>query len=345
MTEKHPRRIRSDNDTEGHMPRARTSQKDAHVRRLLGLAAALALAATSAAAATPVVGSEASARDAIRTYVVPGECAYPESIDVRGGKYYTGSVCNGNLYRGDLSKRRATVFVRAGEKPFEMAGIKATATRLVVARGKGRASVFNRSTGNRVAAFSNGLGYDSTVNDVAIAPNGDAYLTDFALSKIYRIPASAIAKHRADRQKLRVFVNLQGTVFPAEDGSANGIAATPDGRFLLVAHFSAGKLYRVRLSNGNVSRVRLHGKLLAAPDGITLKGRDVLYVVEFDRRAIAKIRLSANYGSGRIVSRTTHRTFQCPTSAAVAGDRLLVVNSQFCGPGEAPWTVSSIPLP
>ncbi|MBA2530829.1 MAG: SMP-30/gluconolactonase/LRE family protein [Nocardioidaceae bacterium] len=314
-------------------------------RRVVGATATLlTLAIAPVSAATPGVSSSASP-DGVRTYIVPGECAYPESIDVQGGKYYTGSVCNGNLYRGDLDKSRARVFVPGGSRPYEMGGIKATATRLVVARGKGHASVFNRFTGNRVAEFANGRGYDSTVNDVAIAPNGDAYLTDFTLSKIYRIPARAIAQHRPGVHKLRVFLNLRGTVFPVQDGSANGIATTPDGRFLLVAHFNAGNLYRVRLSNGNVSRVRLHGKLLAAPDGITLKGRDVLYVVEFDRRAIAKIRLSANYGWGRIVSRTTHPSFQCPTSAAIARDRILVVNSQFCGPGEPPWTVSSIPLP
>ena len=41
----------------------------------------------------------------------------------------------------------------------------------------------------------------------------------------------------------------------------------------------------------------------------------------------------------------TDPSFEGPTTAAIAGNRLLVVNSQFSGPGTPPFTVSSIPLP
>ena len=91
-------------------------------------------------------------------------------------------------------------------------------------------------------------------------------------------------------------------------------------------------------------RIWLHGKTLSGPDGIVLKGH-LLYVVENGKSRIAKIGLSKHYARGRIKSRTTSPRFQCPTGADLAGDRLLVVNSQFCGPGEPPWTVVSIPAP
>jgi len=71
----------------------------------------------------------------------------------------------------------------------------------------------------------------------------------------------------------------------------------------------------------------------------------VLYVVEADKSRIAEVRLSHRYGSGRVVSRTTSPGFQTPTSAAIAGDRLLVANSQFFGPNKPPYTIASIPLP
>jgi len=312
------------------------------------IAASVSVASTSVSVASPAGGSETRESEVIRTYIVAagGDCVFPESIDVQDGKFYTGGLCDGNLYRGDLDRRRAAVFVPAGERPRAVAGIKATATRLVVARGGGRASVFDRVTGKRVARFATGLGNKSTLNDVAIAPDGDAYLTDFRLSKIYRISARAIANRRTGVQKLRVFNNLRGTVFPVEEDSANGIAVTRGGRFLLVGHFSADQLYRVRLSNGHVHRVRLHdGMSLDHPDGITLRGQRTAYVVEFGSQSVAKVRLSTHYDSGRIVSRTKRPRFQWPTSAAIAGDRLLVVNSQFGGPGVPPWTVSSIPLP
>jgi sugar lactone lactonase YvrE len=283
--------------------------------------------------------------DVLDSYLIPGECAYPESIAVRGDKYYVGSVCNGQLYRGDLAEPSAEVFVPADPTPFEMSGIKATANRLVVARGNGFASVFNRFTGATVAQFSNGLGYDSVVNDVAIAPNGDAYLTEFLLSRLYRIPAADIARHQSRVQELPVFLDFRGTAFPVQEASANGIAATPDGRFLIVAHFSAGELYRVRISDGQVNRIDLGGTRLASPDAIILTEANVLYVVEFDTQNIAKISLAGHYTRGQIVSRTTSPLFQCPTGVARSGDHLLVTNSQFCGPGEPPFTVTSIPIP
>ncbi len=313
-------------------------------RTRLATILALAITATLSATSMNPVGA---APDALPTYTLPGVDVFPEGIAVRGGKYYVGSVGTGDVYRGDLTKPRATVLVPGGPDPLSSAGIKATANRLVVARGEGHAAVYNRSTGKTVNTFSDGRGEASNVNDVTIAPNGDAYLTDFFLSKIYRIPAKAIAHHRPGIQRLRVFRNLRGTSFPVEERSANGIAATSDGRYLLVTHYGRGQLYRVRLSDKHVTRVNLHGYELKGPDGIVLTESDVLYVVENDGVSrIAEIRLSNRYREGRVVSQTTSPRFQTPTTAAIAGDRLLVVNSQFFSdPPKPPWTVVSIPLP
>ncbi len=280
------------------------------------------------------------------TYTLPGEEVFPEGIAVFGGNYYVGSVGNGDVYRGDLTQPRASVFVPRGPGHRRSAGIKATADRLVVAHEEGHVGVYDRVTGEPVNRFSNALGEVSNVNDVTIAPNGDAYLTDYFLSRIYRIPAAAIAHHQSGTQPLPIFLDLSGTSFPAEEKSANGIAATADGRFLLVTHYSRGQLYLVRLSDKHVTRVDLHGQELKGPDGIVLTDAGVLYVVENDGVArIAKIDLSDRYDEGRILSRTTSPRFQTPTTAAIAGDRLVVVNSQFHEAGKPPFTVVNIPLP
>jgi Cu-Zn family superoxide dismutase len=316
------------------------------MRRTYLVTGLAALAAFAGSPIAPAATAGDADRDVRRTFILSGECVYPEGIAVYGRRYYVGSTCNGQMYRGNLSRRRAHVWIPAAKTPYEVLGIDATRTRVVAARGKGHASVYDRLTGRRIAEFSDGLGYDSNVNDVAIAPNGAAYLTDLQLSRIYRIPAAAIAHRQAGVQHLHVFLNLK--LRPhfrrARPGSANGIEVTPDGRFLIVAHYHAGKLYRIRISNGHVDRIRLHGKTLSGPDGIVLKGH-LLYVVEFAKSRIAKITLSNHYTSGRIESRTTNTRFQCPTGADLAGDRLLVVNSQYCGPGEPPFTVVSIPAP
>ena len=75
-----------------------------------------------------------------------------------------------------------------------MGGIKATANRLVVTRAaSGFADVYNRFTGELVVRFTNGRPQgQSIINDVAVTPNGDAYLTEFDDSQLYRIPASEL---------------------------------------------------------------------------------------------------------------------------------------------------------
>ena len=98
------------------------------MRRISKVAVALAAATAAALLFTP--GGHA-VPDALKTYVVPGQCVQPESVTVRDGYFYTGGICNGNIYRGDLRERRAEVFVSGGATTLQ-AGIKATATRLVV---------------------------------------------------------------------------------------------------------------------------------------------------------------------------------------------------------------------
>jgi Cu-Zn family superoxide dismutase len=275
----------------------------------------------------------------------------PESVAVYGGKYYVGGVCNGRVYRGDLRSAKATVLVpHRPTFPYGAGGIAATANRLVVANGGSSfVTVYNRRTGERVARFTNGHAQgESIVNDVAIAPNGDAYLTEYQLSKIYRIPAEALQTKHRGLQELSVWRNLRGTVFPVghDGGTANGIETTPDGRFLIVAQSHTGELYRIRISDQRVSKIRLGGKHLAFPDGIVLSNADVLYVVENEKARIAEIRLSNHYDRGRVVSRTGSPRFRCPSGVAIAGDRLLVTNLQYgCEPWQRPWTVESIRIP
>lgn len=297
--------------------------------------------------ATPDVAS--AAPDALRTYVLPGQNVLPEGVAVRGGTYYVTSTNGGAVYRGDLRQRRAEIFLPPGQHGRTFAaGIKATATRLVIAGGPtGLVSVYDRRNGSRVAQFSNDLPADQTfINDVAIAPNGDAYVTDSVRPVLYRIPAAKLARHRAGVQPLTVFRNFTGTALQYQDGfNANGIVATPDGRFVLVGQSNTGRLYRVRLADGAVSRVDIDGGALTAADGLVLLDFRVLYVVRNSFERVVEVRLGPSYGSGRVVSVTTSPAFQFPTTAAVAGNRLLLVNSQFGGPGEPPFTLTSIPLP
>jgi sugar lactone lactonase YvrE len=315
-------------------------------------ALAMAIAPLSAVPTSPSQASPPNPQgthrtpDARESYVLPGNCVYPENVEVYGGKYYVGTLC-GRMYRGDLREKQAKVFVTKGSDVRIVGGIEATATRLVVARaGSGQAQVYNRSSGKLIARFYNGHKDESIVNDVAVTPDGDAYLTEFIGSKLYRIPAKDLRRHRAQMQPLHVFLSFRGTAFPVQEGSANGIVATPDGRFLVVAHYGKSELYRVRLHDKRVTRIDLQGLRLSGPDGMVMNNADVLYVAEPGKGRIAEVRLSNRYTKGRIVSRTTNALFRCPTAVDFAGDRLLVANSQYCSDTtELPFTLTSIPIP
>jgi sugar lactone lactonase YvrE len=291
-----------------------------------------------------------SKQDAATTYrLVGGHLIYPEGIAVHGSQFYVTSVQDGDIYRGNLGERTAEVFIPS--PGFGSSGIKATATRLVVVQGDehtGGVTVFDRVTGDRVVRFSNGA-TSGSVNDVAIAPNGDAYVTDSGNPVLYRIPAAALQRRQAKEQHLPVFMSFRGTPFkydPQTDSGANGIVVSADNKFLLMANFGTGQLFRIRLADHQVTEVDLHGELLTGGDGMVLAGDD-LYVVLHYAETVAKMSMSNGYTEVEPVTYTTDPTFLKPTTAAVAGNRLLVVNSQFevPGGGKPPWTVSSVPLP
>jgi sugar lactone lactonase YvrE len=287
-------------------------------------------------------------KSVVRPYLLPGVDIFPEGVAVHHDTYYVTSFGTGNIFRGDLAEPTAKVFIPAdGLGP--PAGIKVIGDRLIVARSfGGNVGLYDRTTGDRVARWSNVPGEITNVNDIAIAPNGDAYITDSDRPVLYRIPAAELENPSAAVQDLPIFLEWAGTSFPHIPGgiNGNGIVATPDGKYVLVVHFDTGGLFRVRLSDKQVSQLDLGGYTLTGGDGMILTDENVLYVVRIHDALVAKIRLDARYQHGRLLSETSDETFHGPTTAATAGKRLLVVNSQFEGPPSAPpWTVSNIPLP
>jgi Cu-Zn family superoxide dismutase len=131
--------------------------------------------------------------------------------------------------------------------------------------------------------------------------------------------------------------------------NVNGIAASADGRYLLLAKSNSGELYRVRVADGAVQRVDLGGETVSG-DGLVLTG-STLYAVERveDLGRVVEIEMASDLLTGSVVHRVTDPGFDDPTTAALARGRLLVVNSQFgertAGETPDPFTVSSIPAP
>jgi Cu-Zn family superoxide dismutase len=317
-------------------------------RRVVAAIATAGVLSTAVAAtsvdprAAAVVPAEATATQvATRVYTLPGDEVLPDGIAVDGDTYYaTGE--GGTIYRGDLDEPEAEVLI--SDLGFPTLDIDVVGGRLLVARGFAGVSLYDRTTGDVVATWSVAAG--SFALRIALAPNGDAYITDADAPVLYRITAAELGRPPAAEQELRVFLEWPDPPVHYERGftNANGIVASLDGKFVLVVHQTTGELFRVRLSDKQVRRVDLGRYRLIGGRGMVLTDDRILYVVRFGRPAVAKLRLDARYQRARLLSETTDPTFSYPRGAAIAGDRLLVANNGSVGDPPR-WAVSSIRLP
>ncbi len=279
-----------------------------------------------------------------REYLLPGASVFPEGIALRPGtdQFFVSSTSDGTIFRGTLGQARTKVFLEPGKHGQVFAnGLEATRNRLVVAGSvTGLILVYDLPRGRLVRSFSTGSG--GLINDVTVTPGGDVYATDSMRGLIFRIGARAIAHRRSGVKRIRPFLN----VGPTPIGSfANGLV--PAGRrYLLVVGLSTGVLGRIDLKTKRVRAVDLHGASLPAGDGLARTGR-TLYAVNAATR-VTQLRLTSNWLGGRVQRQITSSRFQFPTTLAIAGSRLLVVNSQFdrrMSEPVLPFTVSAVRRP
>lgn len=107
-----------------------------------------------------------------------------------------------------------------------------------------------------------------------------------------------------------------------------GIVATPDGRYLLVAQGTTGRLWRIDLASKEITPVDLGGASIVNADGIVLRGH-TLWVVQNFSRQISELALDGQWASARNVTVTQTSPQRTFTTAKIANGRLLVVDSQF----------------
>ena len=312
------------------------------LRAALAGATALALAGLPAVAATAAPGGDRGpARTSPYLLGSAASAIFPEGITVEGRFFYVSSTTDGAVLRGDLRRpdEAARVFLPGGEDGRTTArGLDATKDLLLVAGGPtGTLFVYDRASGELLSTFSRAQAF---LNDVRIAPDGDVYATDSTANVVYRVPADELLGTIAG--ELDVFARLGK---PAAGFNANGLAVTPDGRFLIVVQSVTGQLFRISTDDGSVRPIDLGGATVMNGDGIVLQGR-TLYVVRNSNERVTEVRLSGDLTSGRVVETVSDPSFAFPTTAALANGRLLVVNSQFNRRSDPrPFTVTSLKRP
>lgn len=295
------------------------------------------------AALTPMVALTLAAAPFPDSIPLPDDFA-PEGIAVgTGTTFYTGSMWDGDIYRGDLRSGTGSIFAdRTGRWAL---GMKVDARRhlLVVAGGfDGRAAFYDTRDGSLVAEPQLATppppdAVTTIVNDVVVTGTA-AYFTDSRSPAIYRVPISADGTI-GDPETIVVAGPAKPIVGAFQIG-LNGIDATPDGR-LIVGNTGLGKVFTVDPDTGASTEIAIPGDRLPdepgdqpvpSNDGILLDGRTLWVVANF-LNTVFEVRLSPDLSSGEVVNAITNDDvaglFRVPTTAAQLGNRLVLVNGRF----------------
>jgi sugar lactone lactonase YvrE len=252
----------------------------------------------------------------------------PEGIaSGTGTTFYVGSIPTGAIYQGDYLTGEGEILVPAQEGHSAI-GLKydPRSDLIFVAGGAtGYAYVYDAETGANVAEIQLST-LPSFINDVVITQDA-VYFTNSFQPIIYRVPL--LKNGELPEEPIVEEITLGGDYqFTPGAFNANGIAATSDGKTLIIVNSTEGALYNVDPSTGVATRVDLGTGGVPNGDGILLQGK-TLYVVQNQLNQIAVIELNSDYTAGTIETVITDPLFRVPTTIAAFGDALYVVNARF----------------
>lgn len=285
-----------------------------------GVVPLLALIVLSTTASPVAAASPPTRPDVIE---LPGATSAEGIAAGRGSTFFAGDLFAGDIFRGDVRRGRATLFIDApaGRQAVGMAADTRHDLLFVAGGFTGQAYVYDTRSGATVASYQLGVPPATLVNDVALTRDG-AWFTDSFQARLYFIPISPAGVPGPSRT-----LALSG---PAADTSAqfnlNGIQATADGRTLVVAHSGNGVLYTVDADTG--SSALIANVSVPDVDGIVLSGRRLWAVQNFANQ-VTRIQLDGHLGAGTVQDVITDGNFRIPTTAALFGDTLAVVNAKF----------------
>lgn len=290
----------------------------------------ICLAGLSGLLTHPVIGQNATA------YTLPGKAVFPESIgyQAKTGDYYVGSLVDGSVIKGNINTKTATVFLPAGSDGRKSAAgmkIDDKGRLFIAAAESGKLFVYQVASRKLLGSFQVSAS-KTVVNDIAIMPNGDAYITDTSNPMLYRV------QEKGGKLAFEEWLPFAGTAVTYQDGyNINGIVGTADGRYLIVVQTNVGKLFRIDTKTKAVQEIPVKGVPLVHGDGIALDGH-TLYVARNVENTIVTLTLSPDFATATEGKTYTDPAFRFPTALAKTGNGLLIVNAQLnrLSPGQQP---------
>lgn len=257
----------------------------------------------------------------------------PEGIAAgTGTTFYVGSIPTGDIFRGDLRTGEGDLLIEApaGRAATGLKYDERTGLLFVAGAGTGHAYVYDTVTGATVADLQLATG-SSFINDVVVT-NEAAYFTNSFQPVLYRVPLENNGQLPAmpTAQAIPLGGDYKFITTPGAF-NANGIAATPNGKTLIIVNTADGALYNVDPNTGNATMIDLGGAAVPNGDGILLQGK-TLYVVQNQSNQISVIELNPELTAGMIVHTITSPSFDIPTTIARFGNALYAVNARFTTP-------------
>jgi sugar lactone lactonase YvrE len=277
-----------------------------------------------------------------RTSVIrlPGATGAEGIAAGEGSTFFAGDLLNGNIFRGDIDQGKAKLFITApaGRAAVGMKVDRENDLLYVAGGGTGQAYVYDLETKKTVKVYDLAPAGASFINDVALTDDG-AWFTNSRAGELYRIPVNRDGKP-GDARTLELGAPA-GTV--DEGFNLNGIAAADDGDRLIVAHTGRGALYSVDPDDGSNRLIKVTDSA-GAPvtvtnvDGILVRG-DTLWAVQNFSNQVSRIELNGSLGKGEVREAITSKDFDVPTTAALFGDTLALVNAKFATPAATSFEV------
>jgi hypothetical protein len=287
--------------------------------RMVSLAAAVI-------AATALAGGSTAGRTAFPEVIQLPAGFRPEGIEIRGSRFFTGSVANGAIFSGSLTTGQGAILA-PGVAGRAATGIEVSkGNRLIVAgAGTGKAYVYNAQTGALLQEITL-TSAPTFINDVVVTKNA-AYFTDSMKPVLFKVPIGAGGVLGAVET-----INLTGDYQHQAGFNLNGIDAPKNGKTLVVVQSATASLFTVNPQTGVTNKIELaNGESVPNGDGLLLKGR-TLFVVQNQLDRVAVIALTKDLGSGRVVTRISNPNFVVPTTMDDHGRRLYAVNAKFNRP-------------
>ncbi|MDV8147176.1 hypothetical protein [Arthrobacter sp. B10-11] len=254
---------------------------------------------------------------------LPGASSAEGIAEGEGTTFFAGDLFKGDIFRGDTRRGTARLFIDVPDGRMAV-GMKVDVENglLFVAGGtSGQAYVYDTDSRKTVATYQL-TPEPAFINDVAVTPRG-AWFTNSMKGELYFVPVDRSGKPGDEVRTLTLTGPAAET--PA-DFNLNGIAAVRGGRTLIVAHTANEALYTVDPGSGVSSEIT--GIKLPNVDGIVVRG-NTLWAVQNMINQVSRVRLDSRLDSFEVRDVITSPDFQVPTTAALFGDTLAVVNAKF----------------